>query len=347
MDPGTIFTQADWPNPRYPQKLLPGTSHVRGYTDVTIFRTPLVYRVPVQPLRGQVDPIPNTLLLVLTQVAQNPFTSRTDVASFKPASTFQHGFQEAPPLTLRSSPFIPQVFPNPTVRSVAQPDFQGFPLALVIQTLPSPFKQLDWPNPVLPKPPLLKEHTWRDHPLLVAIPVPDPFKPVEFPNPTLRLYRQQPDLLPNNLPFQFVVTAFRQNDWPNPILRVYRQQPEYIPNHLPIRYTIFNFRQTEWPNPLRARPVLQTDIPQRSQVLDVIVEVLPFSLRDWPVPLAPRSGVTHDSYGVPISFIPETDAGLWYLQWLDNGKSVLKTVDQGTSILVQSLRLILREGYHE
>lgn len=206
------------------------------------------------------------------------------------------------------SPLFVEEWVNP--RGYVQPiqtQPQGSPLNLTL--LPGqdalPFRQLDWPNPVLPLSRLVAriataEGTAENLTLLSGQ---DqlPRNQFDWPNPRgpLQPIQTQPygtalilttlvgkDILPLN-----------QDDWPNPVLPISRTaallaQPLGVPVVLNLYpgQDALPFRQLDWPNPVLpvSRLVAVTAQPLGQNPEEEATEV-PLSQDDWPNPVLPLS----------------------------------------------------------
>lgn len=284
-----------------------------------VFRQPLVAPPQRKKAADQTFVRANLLLTTLAVAAAAPFFGR---AMDNPIVRKK---QSQPALTATGrSPanmIAPQLKPGtyeffaqpPAKRTAQQPTPQpNLLLTTLAAQAPMPFRQTNWPNPVVRKHVLRVTH-WRssyDPPPPVTPPEPFPVgRQLDFPNPSLRKrtligmdfehshYVDRPD---------FLLTSV-QHDWPNPVRRKHAQQPAPYLNLLSTTLYVAPappFRQTDWPNPIKAKVRVQADSGPVLPLTTLYVPPQPFPIgrqQDFPNPVTRKHAHgKHEISGTPL-----------------------------------------------
>ncbi len=263
---GAPFYQTDWPNP-VRARIAPQADSQTGVTTRGIpTLSPFAWFDWPTPARARSLP-------------------QADSGPVSPAllAFFQRHVAIDFPITLRQ-------------RAVPQADSFGSPLALLNQSIPKPFAQLEWPVTYRPK---ATPHgdSYASAEVLPA-PTPVPFSQNDWPTPTRLRWAQTVDSL-FNAPILAPLAAGPLpaiQEWPITIQRRY-QQVEQAPTNL-----LLSLQQLagplvalqDWPLTYRSRH-LGVDLPPNSTLYLPPPVVLPHSQYDWPNPVRARRGDPSDT----------------------------------------------------
>lgn len=156
-----------------------------------------------------------------------------------------------------------------------------------------PRRQLDWPNPVLPR--RAPEYSLATNPNIY--PSGKPFKTDDYPNPLPYRRPVQDWIAGTNIN---LLVPFALRDWPNPL--PYRRGQDFI---LPTNPTIYPsgkpFKQDDWPNPLIPRQPADTRTFTLITNPNLYQSGKPPVNYDWPNPRGPQQPIENKTFLDPLN----------------------------------------------